>query len=90
VNKASSDPPLPTSQSQQQTLLQRAQRAAQIIANPHQYKVCEGCESIVTADTTTCPSCHSYRFDSAPQRIISQAQLLASRLPQTLQPEDLT
>lgn len=57
----------------------RAERAGKIIANPTAFKVCEGCESIVTAKTTVCSNCSAYRFDNSPQRVIEQAKLLASR-----------
>ncbi len=57
----------------------RVERAAKIIANPAAYKVCEGCESIVTAKTTVCSNCYAYRFDSSPERVVEQAKLLASR-----------
>jgi uncharacterized paraquat-inducible protein A len=82
VKKASSNPEL------EKILFQRAQRAAEIITHAHQYKVCEGCDSIVTADTITCPTCHSYRFDSTAERVIAQAEYLATRPPKTLQTED--
>ncbi|MDW8349984.1 MAG: hypothetical protein RML49_06985 [Verrucomicrobiae bacterium] len=69
-------------------MLERAQRAAQIIAHAQKYKVCEGCDSIVTADTITCPTCHSYRFDATPERVVRQAEYLATRPPQSLQSSD--
>jgi len=66
----------------------RAKKAAEIAAKPQLYKVCEGCESIVMAKATTCPSCHGYRFDDEPQRVIDQAILLGSRPATTLSHED--
>jgi Zn finger protein HypA/HybF involved in hydrogenase expression len=69
---------------------ERAQRAAQIITHAQQYKVCEGCDSIVTADTIMCPTCHSYRFDATAARVIAQAEYLATRPPKSLQIEDYT
>ncbi len=70
-------------------LTERAKRAKQIISHPQRYKVCEGCESIVTAKTNHCPNCHSYRFDPDPERVISQAKLLGSRPQTSVKPEDL-
>jgi len=63
-------------------LEERAARAQKIIKAPQNYKICEGCESIVTRRVPTCPNCHGYRFDRDEQQINAQAQLLASR-PQT-------
>ena len=70
-------------------LTERAKRAAEIISRPQRYKVCEGCESIVTAKVNSCPNCHGYRFDSNPERVISQAKLLGSRPQTSVKPEDL-
>ena len=63
-------------------LAERAARAQKIIEAPQNYKVCEGCESIVTRRVATCPNCHGYRFNSAEDEIIAQSKVLASR-PQT-------
>jgi hypothetical protein len=57
----------------------RAQRAAKIARNPQRYKVCEGCESIVTEKAITCPNCEGYRFDSTSVRVVTQARILGSR-----------
>lgn len=70
-------------------LTERQQKAAQIVANPTQYKVCEGCESIVVAQANTCPNCHGYRFDDDVQRVVSQAKLLGSRPQSSVRPDDL-
>lgn len=60
----------------------RAQRAQKIIAAPENFKVCEGCDSIVMTKVATCPNCHGYRFNLDPLEIVIHAQELASR-PQT-------
>jgi hypothetical protein len=73
-----------------ETLAARAERAAQIARNPAAYKVCEGCESIVVADAATCPNCHGYRFDPAPDRVRSQAEILGRRLPTSVPPSELS
>ncbi|TSA35730.1 MAG: hypothetical protein D4R65_03945 [Verrucomicrobiaceae bacterium] len=67
----------------------RAARAEKIIAAPENFKVCEGCESIVAARVVTCPNCHGYRFDEATERVVDQARLLASRPQQSVTSADL-
>jgi uncharacterized paraquat-inducible protein A len=71
-------------------LADRAARAEKIIAAPENFKVCEGCESIVTMRVTSCPNCHGYRFDESPERVVEQARLLASRPQQSVTAEDLS
>jgi len=75
--------------SDNESLAARAQRAAQIVSQPGLYKVCEGCESIVVREATTCPNCHGYRFDSDPERVRSQAEVLGKRLPTSVPPSEL-
>ena len=58
---------------------QRSVQAAKITASPDKYKVCEGCESIVGQSAVFCPSCNGYRFDTSPERVVAQAQILSSR-----------
>lgn len=70
-------------------LQERARRAQAIIANPSEYKVCEGCESIVRRRVANCPNCNGYRFDEDPQAVILQAKTLAARPQKTVRPEDL-
>jgi recombinational DNA repair protein RecR len=67
----------------------RAQRAARIAKNPRGYKVCEGCESIVTEKSITCPNCHGYRFDNNAIRVVTQARLLGSRPATSITMKDL-
>jgi len=69
-------------------LADRAARAEKIIAAPGNFKVCEGCESIVTARVTQCPNCHGYRFDESSERVVEQARLLASRPQQSVTAQD--
>lgn len=68
----------------------RSKQAEKIAHHPEQYKVCEGCGSIVVARAVTCPSCHAYRFDAAPTRVIAQAQTLALRNPSSVLSSDLS
>jgi len=57
----------------------RASAAAKIIAHPSDYKVSEGCGSIVLKKALLCPNCHAYRFDEAVNRVVLQAEVLGSR-----------
>ncbi len=68
----------------------RQKQAAKIIEQPADYKVCEGCGSIVTVRTTNCPSCHAYRFDGDTARVLAQAALLAKRQSNSVLSSDLT
>lgn len=70
-------------------LQERARKAGKIIAKPTDYKVCEGCESIVAARVATCPNCHGYRFNENPESVVDQARLLASRAQTSVVEEDL-
>ncbi len=63
-------------------MAERAERAKRIIANAENFKICEGCDSIVSKRVSSCPNCHGYRFNEDPQEVIAQAQTLGSR-PQT-------
>ena len=75
--------------SNSESLAARAERAAQIVRQPHLYKVCEGCESIVRLHVVTCPNCHGYRFEDDPDAVVIQAKLLASREQRSVVEEDL-
>ena len=68
----------------------RLKQAAKIVEQPADYKVCEGCGSIVTARAQSCPSCHAYRFDESADRVITQARLLAKRQASSVLSTDLT
>lgn len=68
----------------------RARQAEKIALTPQEYKVCEGCGSIVTERTVACPSCHAYLFDAATDRVIAQAKLLAKRNQNAVLSSDLT
>ena len=58
---------------------ERARQAAEIAGRPQRYKICEGCESIVSRRVPICPNCSGYRFNTARQAIVNQARLLGSR-----------
>jgi hypothetical protein len=71
------------------SLAERAAKAAKIAQEPELYKVCEGCESIVTRRVFTCPNCHGYRFEEDPAEVIRQANILGSREKTSVLTEDL-
>jgi hypothetical protein len=58
---------------------ERARQADKIIRNPENYKICEGCDSIVLSKVHTCPNCASYRFLESPTAVICQARILGTR-----------
>jgi precorrin-6B methylase 2 len=67
----------------------RAKQAAKILEAPAQFKVCEGCGSIVTARANSCPSCHAYQFDASEERVVTQARVLATRDANSVLSSDL-
>jgi nitrate reductase beta subunit len=71
------------------SLSERAAKAAKIAAEPELYKVCEGCDSIVSRRVATCPSCHGYRFIEDSEVVIQQAKILGSREQCSVVTEDL-
>jgi len=70
--------------------LDRLAKAREIANNPVAYKVCEGCDSIVTAEVVICPNCHGYRFDGNPSRVVDQAVELGTREQRSVTAEDLS
>ena len=74
---------------QVKTLVKQGMSAAEIAREPHLYKICEGCDSIVTQRVATCPSCHGYRFNSDPTAVVKQAEILGSREQTSVLSEDL-
>lgn len=67
----------------------RARQADKIVKNPGQYKICEGCDSIVLSKAHVCPNCASYRFEEGIQQIITQARILGKRQRTTVLASDL-
>lgn len=57
----------------------KRQRLGAIQAHPDQWKVCEGCDRLVSAVRTSCPACHAYRFDRDKKRVIAAAKAAAKR-----------
>ena len=70
-------------------LSERMRKAEKIIAHPQDFKVCEGCDSIVKKRVATCPNCHGYRFDDNPKAVAFYAGVLASREQRSVVEEDL-
>jgi rubrerythrin len=68
----------------------RLKQAEKIVSHPEQYKVCEGCGSIVVMRAVTCPSCHAYRFDATAVRVVAQAKDLALRAASSVLSTDLS
>ena len=61
------------------SLEDRARQADKIVKNPSNYKICEGCDSIVLSKAHTCPNCASYRFLESAAAVVAQARLLGRR-----------
>jgi hypothetical protein len=70
-------------------LSSRAEAAAKIAANPADYKVCEGCDSILGSATAMCPNCHGYRFDATVAQVTRLARILGSRAQTSVTASDL-
>lgn len=66
------------------------EQARKIATNPIAYKVCEGCDSILGAAVVMCHSCHAYRFDTDPNRVVDQALELGSREQRSVTLNDLS
>lgn len=79
----------PQSSPTKATQASRMAKAQEIANNPDNYKVCEGCDSIVGNATTLCPNCHGYRFDEEPSRVVDQAVHLGTSEQTSVTPEDL-
>ena len=70
-------------------LEKRARQAEKIIASPTDYKICEGCGSILKRSTVICPVCKAYRFNEHKEEVVEQAKILGSREATTITDEDL-
>jgi len=64
-------------------------QAHRIASNPSEFKVCEGCDSIVAAGSVMCPNCHGYRFDNEAKRVVEQALRIGARPQRSVTAEDL-
>ena len=68
---------------------ERWAKAIAITLNPQNYKICEGCDSIVSAKANLCPNCHAYNFDSDELRVVDQAIMLGARDQVSVTKDDL-
>ena len=68
----------------------RAKQADKIVKNPGNYKICQGCDSIVLLKTHTCPNCASYRFEEGTEAVVKQARLLGNRERRSVVQADLS
>lgn len=68
---------------------ERWEKAITITLNPQNYKICEGCDSIVSCKAILCPSCHAYNFDSDEFRVVDQAIMLGARDQVSVTKDDL-
>ena len=67
----------------------RLARALVILLQPELYKICEGCDSIVTAKTVICPNCHSYRFNDDKEDIIAHTERISRQEQRSVTESDL-
>lgn len=67
----------------------RAKQADKIVKNPANYKICEGCDSIIVVKAHTCPNCASYRFEASAAAVIQQARVLGRRERRSVMASDL-
>lgn len=70
--------------------LERARKAEKIMADPANFKVCEGCDSIVAERVAICPNCYGYRFDGDPGVVVEHAKMLGAREQRSVVADDLT
>lgn len=89
LNSPMSSSEQPTQDSPPPSTPDRAAQARIIAENPVAYKVCEGCDSIVSSSVTMCPNCHGYRFDASPNRVVGHALELGARRQQSVTADDL-
>jgi len=69
--------------------LNRLTQALVILLQPELYKICEGCDSIVTAKTVICPNCHSYRFNDDIEDIIVHTERISRQEQRSVTENDL-
>ena len=67
----------------------RLAQALVILLQPEQFKICEGCDSVVTRGTRICPSCHAYRFNEDMNYIVSHTKKISTQEQQSVTKEDL-
>lgn len=70
-------------------MTKREKQAFLILSDPSSYKICEGCDSIVTKKTVICPSCKAYKFNSDINTLKEHCIKLALNDQKSVQKEDL-
>ena len=68
---------------------ERLEQALIILLQPELFKICEGCDSIVTVKTVICPSCKTYRFNEKLDDIIEHTKEISVQDQQSVTDKDL-
>lgn len=67
----------------------RLEQALLILLQPEEYKICEGCDSVVTRKTVICPSCHAYRFNDDVDYVIKHTKEISVNQQRSVTKDDL-
>ena len=67
----------------------RLEQALLILLQPEKYKICEGCDSVVTKKTVVCPSCHAYRFNEDEDYVIKHTKEISVNQQRSVTKDDL-
>ena len=51
---------------------------ATIADEPRNFKVCCGCEAILTIKVALCPACHAYRFEEGEEVVMHHAAMMGA------------
>ena len=73
----------------EEDITSRLAQALVILLQPEQFKICEGCDSIVTVKTVICPSCHSYRFNDDTEEVIAHTEIISRKEQCSVTKDDL-
>ena len=57
----------------------RKNRVKTILEAPENFKVCNGCQSILSLTTVFCPFCKCYGFERDRNQVIAMAEFLSDR-----------
>tara|TARA_R110000772_G_scaffold250388_1_gene365036 strand:+ start:362 stop:586 length:225 start_codon:yes stop_codon:yes gene_type:complete len=68
---------------------ERLEQALIILLQPELFKICEGCDSIVTLKTVVCPSCKSYRFNDNIDAVVEHTKEISIKEQQSVTDKDL-
>ena len=67
----------------------RLKQALVILLQPELFKICEGCDSIVTIRTVVCPSCKAYKFNDNPEDVVDHTKEISVCEQKSVTDEDL-